>query len=518
MRALSFGTGATGVAVALLLSACSHAPVGPDYQVPAQALAAQPGASAPFAEAAPALYSAEALPAAWWRLYDDPRLDGLVQQALAHNTDLRQAVANLARERALEAEVAGDRRPSVSVSGGPAWGHQSGLSLLEPGVTPKARWLTDAGLQVGVPLDWFGQLQRAAEAAQASREAAEAATDLARVQVAAGTTRAYAEACAIGLQLRSAQTSVRLQDEAVGLTRRLHDAGRAGVTDVERAQGQLERLRAALPPLQARRQSALYRLATLTGALPQALPAGVSDCDTPPQVRGVIPVGDGAALLRRRPDVRQAERQLASATARIGVATADLYPHIRLGLSVHSASPATDFLGSDSVGWSLGPLISWTLPNTGAAQARIARAEAGTQAALARFDGTVLTALRETETALNAYARELDRHAALLTARQHEATVAEQARRLYQRGRTGYLPALDAQRSLASAEAELAASEAALADDQAQLFLALGGGWQPEASAAAPQPAQQLAGSGALSTSQAFKASATYIKAGPPPM
>jgi outer membrane protein TolC len=211
----------------------------------------------------------------------------------------------------------------------------------------------------------------------------------------------------------------------------------------------------------------------------------VADCDTPPQLGGLIPVGDGAALLRRRPDVRQAERQLAAATARIGVATADLYPHIRLGLSVQSAGPATDFLGSDSVGWSLGPLISWTLPNTGAVQARIAQAEAGTAGALAHFDGTVLTALRETETALNAYARELDRRAALRAARAQEATVAEQAQRLYQSGRTGYLPALDAQRALAGAEAELAASEAALADDQALLFLALGGGWQAEA--AAPQ-------------------------------
>ena len=467
------------------LTGCGQLPVGPDYRLPTQALAAQPATSAPFAQADAALYSAQPLPAAWWKLYDDARLDGLVQQALAHNTDLRQAVANLARERALEAEVAGARRPSVGVNGGVVMGHPSGLDYLAPGYTPTPEWETSAGLAVSLPLDWFGQLQRQAEAAQASREAAEAAADLARVQVAAGTTRAYAEVCALGLQLRSARRSVQLQDEAVALTQRLHEAGRTGVTDVARAQGQLEHLRAALPPLQARRQSALYRLATLTGALPQALPAGVADCDTPPQLSGLIPVGDGAALLRRRPDVRQAERQLAAATARIGVATADLYPHIRLGLSVQSAGPATDFLGSDSVGWSLGPLISWTLPNTGAVQARIAQAEAGTQAALAHFDGTVLTALRETETALNAYARELDRRAALRAARAQEATVAEQAQRLYQSGRTGYLPALDAQRALAGAEAELAASEAALADDQALLFLALGGGWQAEA--AAPQ-------------------------------
>jgi len=269
-----------------------------------------------------------------------------------------------------------------------------------------------------------------------------------------------------------------LQQQALDISVRLQQAGRVGITDASRARSQLQLLKAAIPPLQARRQAALYRLATLTGELPQDFPPDVAECRMPPRVAGTIPVGDGAALLRRRPDIRQAERQLAAATAGIGVATADLYPRVSLGLSLGSASLGNDFLGKDSFSYNVGPLISWTIPNTGVVRAHIAQANANANGALAKFDGTVLTALRETQTALEVYARELDRHAALQAARDDSATVADQARRLYQSGRTGYLEALDAERGLASSEATLAASDAELSDDQVSLFLALGGGWE----------------------------------------
>ncbi len=462
------------LAAAAGLAAC--AAVGPDYRQPPEALASRPAAARPFA-GAPA--DAAPLPAHWWRLYRDPLLDRLVAQALAHNTDLRQAVANLERERAIEAEVAGARYPAIGLNGGPSFGHASGLSLLQPGHQPPAAFNYSAGASLSYQVDLFGQIRRGIEASAADTQAAEAALDLVRVHVAGGTARAYAEACATGLRLDIARRSVALQQEAVEVTERLQRAGRAGAIDAHRARAQLGQLDAALPPLEAARQGALYRLATLTGALPQDFPREVADCAVPPRDAGALPVGDGAALLRRRPDIRQAERGLAAATARIGVATAELYPKITLGLSGASAGHAEGFGRKDTFAWSLGPLISWTVPNTGAAQARIAQAEAGTRAALAKFDGTVLTALRETETALDTYARELDRRAALEAARDQSAKVAEQARRLYRNGRTGYLDALDAERSLAAAEAALAASEAQLADDQVVLFMALGGGWEP---------------------------------------
>ncbi len=467
--------------LAAALAACSTAPKGPDYRVPPESVALQPRAAQPLAEqqAAADTFSAQPLPAHWWRLFNDARLDALVQQALARNTDLREASARLERVQALLAEEQGGERVHGSTRAGPQYGHPSGLSLLSPGKVPPTTTRYDSGLQLSYQLDLFGQLRRGIEAAQANTEAAQAALDLVKVHVAAGTARAYAEACASGQRLEAARRSVDLQQQSLALTERLQQAGRVGSMDAARARSQLEQLQAALPPLRAQRQAALYRLATLTGALPEDFPPELAECHAAPQVQGVIPVGDGAALLRRRPDIRQAERELHAATARIGVAIADRYPKISLGLGLGSAGYGSSPLRKDTISWGLGPLISWTLPNDGVSDARIAQAEAATRQAAAHFDGVVLTALRETETALNQYARELDRRASLQAARDAAAEVAAQARRLYQGGRVGYLESLDADRALAAADAALAASEAQLVDEQVQLFLALGGGWEP---------------------------------------
>ncbi len=472
-------------AAAVWLAACTT--VGPDYRQPDDAVAAKPEAAAPFEGArssrrsgdAPTAgpYSQAPLPAHWWRLYDDPLLDQLVAQALASNTDLRQAAANLERVEALETEVQGASQPAIAVNGGPSYGHVSGLSLLQPGAVPPNAFHYSAGAAVSYQVDLFGQLRRASEAAHASTESASAALDLVRVSVAAGTARAYADVCSLGLRLQSARKSAELQQEAVEASQRLQQAGRVSAIDVSRAKSQAQQLLAALPPLKAQREGAVYRLAVLTGTPPQAFSREVADCVAPPQLAGAVPVGDGAEMLRRRPDVRQAERELAATTARIGVAVADRYPKITLGLAASSAGTAAGFGRSDTFAWSLGPLISWTLPNTGIVDARIAQAEAGTRMAAAKFDGTVLAALRETETALSAYAHELDRHASLRASRDEASTVAEQARRMYRGGKVGYLDALDAERSLAASEAALAASDAELVTDQVTLFLALGGGW-----------------------------------------
>jgi outer membrane protein TolC len=205
----------------------------------------------------------------------------------------------------------------------------------------------------------------------------------------------------------------------------------------------------------------------------------VAACATPPRLDQPIPVGDGASLLARRPDVRAAERDLAAATARIGVATAELYPDINLGLSVGSASgSAGDLFSGSGFRYSLGPLISWTFPNMAVARSRIAQAEAGAQGALARFDGTWLGALEETESALTRYANGLDRVAALRRARANGLEAARIARLRYQAGRESFQIVLDVERTLAETEATLAQAEAQLSTDVIALFLALGGGWQ----------------------------------------
>lgn len=469
----------TAAAAGALLAGCAHPPVGPDYVPPAPLSLAQSPSAGTFRSAGGDAADTT-LPPHWWRLYDDRQLDALVTQALEHNTDLRQAVANLERDQALAAEVRGQERPTVAASGGPGFGHVSGLSLLQRDHEPPSRGTYSAGISLSYQLDLFGQLRRAIEAAEAGTGAAQAALDLVRVNVAAGVAHAYAQACSSGYRLRTAQESIRLQEEATRLSKRLQQAGKVGEIDMARAQGQLEQLRAALPPLRAQRQGALYRLATLTGTAPRDFPAAVATCEQPPRLAGLLPVGDGAALLRRRPDVRQAERSLAVATARIGVATADLYPKVSLGLSASSAGFLASFGNRETLGYSLGPLINWTLPHTGVARARIAQAEAATRVAAARFDGTVLTALREAETALDVYARELERHAALSAARDQSAIAARQAHTLYVNGKTAQLEALDAERTLAASEAALATSAALLAEDQVAVFMALGGGWEPD--------------------------------------
>lgn len=458
-----------------LLAAC--ATVGPDYQVPADAAIHREGAAAPFSSAAEAPFDASPLPAQWWRLYHDATLDGLIEKAFAANANLRVASANLARARAVlnEAEVA--RHPGISANAAPGYGRPSAAArgFREP--LPDAASY-DTGVNISYQVDLFGKIARAIEAAEADTEATQAAYDLARITLAADTAHAYVDACSAGKQIEVAQRSVELQQQLVKATEQRTRAGRGTVLDLSRARGQLEQLRAAVPSLQAQRRTALYRLSVLTGEVPKNVPSAVEQCVAAPQLASPIPVGDGATLLRRRPDIRQAERGLAGATARIGVATADLYPSISLGLSAGSTGALEQFGAANAFRWSVGPLISWTLPVTGSARSRIAQAEAGNEAALARFDAVVLNALRETESALTVYARELDRNASLKAARDQSALAAQQARTLYRYGRTDFLTTLDADRTLASAESALSASDALLASDQVNLFLGLGGGWE----------------------------------------
>ena len=482
-------------AVAASLAACTT--VGPDYHLPKEAVINRQGANAPFVASSEPVFKKAPLPAQWWRLYDDPTLDKLIEKALVANTDLRIAAANLARARGVldEAKMAGV--PTVGANATATYGRASAAAkgLADP--LPDG-WSHDGGVTASYQIDLFGKIARGIEAADAETEAAQAALDLARVTVAADTAKAYVDACSSSRQIIVANQSVGLQEQSVDTTERLVRAGRGTQLDISRARSQLGQLKAAVPPLQAQHRTALFRLAVLTGELPSAVPKDVEQCSTIPKTASAIPVGDGASLLRRRPDIRQAERSLAAATARIGVATADLYPSISLGLSGGSTGPMSTLGDANALRWGIGPLISWTLPVTGTARSRIAQAEAGSDAALARFDATVLNALRETESALTAYARELDRNGALKAARDHSALASQQADKLYRYGRTDFLTTLDANRTLASTESTLAASDAQLAKNQVSVFLALGGGWEkkslvpPAAKPTAPQqPASQ---------------------------
>lgn len=458
----------------LVLTACTT--VGPNYKLPDEAKINASTAQGAFLGATSKAVSQDPVPAGWWKLYDDPVLNSLVEEALAANTDLRVAAANLARARAIAGEADDAGGFKVGASAAAMHARESGEQFLRAEPLPVEN-LADVGLKVSYQVDLVGRLKRAAEAAHADEEASQAALDLARVSVAADVARAYVEACANGHELAVAQRSVDLQARSLMVTRKLVKAGRGTAVDITRAQAQLDLSRASLPTFQSRRRAALYKLATLTGKPPAEFPKAVEACVVPPTLARPIPVGDGAALLKRRPDVRQAERTLAGATARIGVATAALYPSITLGAGAGSTGLLADIGTAPANRWGLTSLISWTLPGEGE-RARIRQAEAGADGAFARFDGVVLTALRETETSLDAYAHDLQRQAALRAARDQAQLAESQAQRLYRAGRSPYLAGLDALRTLTVAEAQLAAADGQVATDQVNLFLALGGGWE----------------------------------------
>lgn len=457
----------------LALSACT---AGRDYHVPEQAAAHVPAASAPFLGARDSAFRTERLPDHWWRLYSDPLLDGLVTEALAANRDLRAADANLRAATAIVRETEASRTVQTTLGGGAALARPYGTGGSLPGTLGY-----DLGGSVSYPLDLAGRIRRAIEAARADAESIQAVRDNVRVTVAAAVTRAYAAACTANVRIAAANRVLGIQRQTFMATRRLQQGGRATAFDVTRAQAAVEQSEALVPALTGARQAALFELATLLGRPAAAYPREVERCQALPLVPRPIPVGDGAALIRRRPDVREAERALAAATARIGVATADLYPQVSLGGSAGFTGPVSAFAGGNAFHISLGPLISWTFPNRRLVRARIEQAGAGADSALAQFDGTVLEALRETETALSTYARTRDQVAALSRARDSAARAVRQAGQLARFGRGTFLDTLSAQGTLADAEASLAGAQTALVDAQVTLFLALGGGWQEEA-------------------------------------
>lgn len=454
------------------LGACT---VGPDYHLPDEAKINAAAGQGRFVSAESDTASQAPVPQGWWHLYDDALLDRLEEEALAANTDLRVAAANLARAEALQDEADGAHDVKAGASFAAERTQLSGQSYLLPVQMP-SQYLGSGGLHVAYQMDLFGRLERAAQAAAADREASIAGLELAEITVAAEVARAYTEACSAGNEQKAAERNLSLQQRTQAVTEKLVDAGRESTTAVTHAQALVDQARSVIPQFQARQKLALFRLAVLTGHPPAEYPRQVEACAQPPKLSYPLPVGDGAALLKRRPDIRQAERGLAAATARIGMMTAALYPDITLGASAGSIGVLDALTLPSAEYWELGPTISWSLPDR-ASFARIDVATAATTAALARFDGVVLNALRETESSLTVYARDLERNAGLHAARDHFAEAAAQTETLYVAGRSPYLNNLSASRDLAQAELALAVSDDQLAADQISVFLALGGGW-----------------------------------------
>jgi len=461
------------VGMGLLLSACTV--VGPDYSLPDKAAVNRPDLQGELAGSSKNVVSAP-VPADWWRLYHDPKLDELVRQALVSSTDLRVAAANLQRARfqMSEADAAGGW--SGTAKAGAQRLQEAGQAYLLPEKVPVAN-VGDVGLTTSYQFDLFGVLQRGIEAAQANADATQAAADTARITLVADVVRAYTRVCAANEERNIALHSLDLQKQGLSLTQRLRDAGRGDETQVTRSQTQFRSLRAELPRYEAAQKSALYRLSMLLARPLNQLPKGVAECAELPHIAQVMPVGDGAALLKRRPDVRQAERRLAMSTAAIGVATGELYPDISIGATVGTVG-ILDELGDPSTNrWGFGGVINWTIPSNGA-RARIHIAEASNQVALARFDGVVLNAIREAQIGLSQYTALLQRRDALVETEESARQAADQTHRFFLAGRESFLADLQATRTYTDITAQLAAANTQVAMGQIDLFLALGGGWE----------------------------------------
>ncbi len=469
----------TGLA-ALTLSACA---VGPHYvspKTPPHAAGSFVSADRPeFAESAP-------LPPGWWRLYQDAVLDDLVKEALSENQDLKVAAANLAYAEGLLEEARSGRFPTTNLTAAaPSYGRS--VSQVIAGAAASTSYA--AGLIASYQVDLFGRIARGVQAARANAEASLAAEDVVRVTVAAQTAAAYANICGYGEQLDVARRSVALVQEAYDLTAAERDAGALSNFDLSREGVVLGQAKGAIAPLEGQRRAALFTLAALLGKPPSEVPAAAAACHTPPRLVQPLPVGNGADLLRRRPDLRAAERSLASATARIGVAEADLYPTITLGGAVNNAASSITGIGTTShATYSVGPMLSWSFPNILTAHARVKQASAQAAAALAGFDGAVLRALSEAEKALSAYGSELDHHTALVDVRTNADEALRLAKIQFEAGSVSFLDLISAESAAVAADQAVALSDQTLSTNQIAVFQALGGGWEGDRSTPSAKP------------------------------
>jgi NodT family efflux transporter outer membrane factor (OMF) lipoprotein len=459
--------------VALILAGCA---VGPDYHPPELPA----GSLAPLVNINPDLESAADTPDAWWRLYSDPKLDAFILEAFHANKDLAAAQANLTSARAVLDEARAGHLPDTDM-------HVSGTYGRDPvtdeilefgGHRPRTTWILEDIFSLSYELDLFGHVTREIEEAKDQAEASAAARDTLRAAVAAETARAYVRICMLGIELAVARESADVTAHEAKIASDRHDAGANSLFDVVRTEGLAASTKAAVPELDGERKVTLYELTALLGRTPQQAPVDALSCTTAPQLAGRFPIGDGASLLRRRPDVRQAERELAAATARVGVATADLYPRISLTGFYGGVGPNLPTLSKEAgLAWGVGPSISWTFPNQSGPRARVREAEAGGEAALDHFDGVVLKALRETEQALAHYRADLDGRGSLGLAQTKADKAYHFAHDAFLSGSISTLDVLTSEEALVSANNAVAKADAAIADDQIALFQALGGGW-----------------------------------------
>ena len=454
----------TPLALLLAVAACAQ---GPDYVPPRAEIPA--GWSLPLATAPQGRE--------WWQAFDDPQVAALVVRALAANPDLAAAEAAVRAARALADKAAGGTLPELDLSAGASRSRNPASE--SGGVKTKARTATalSTGFDASWELDLWGKLGRGVEVAIATAEASRAEADGVRLTLIGDVVRSYVELRGYQLRLSVAEQTVAAYADTVVLTEAKFQAGTGSGLDLVRAQAQLASSRAELPSLQAELRARLHALSIRTAQAPTALAALLAARAPVPALVAAPGLGVPADLVRRRPDLRQAERTLAAATAEIGVAEADLYPSLTLSGSVGlSAVSAGSLLELAARTWSFGPSLLLPVFDGGTRRAELAYRRALAEQAEQQWRGAVLTALGEVEDSLVAWDQQVKRRDALVAAVATSRAALDLATELNAKGMSSYLDVLDAQRELRDLEAQLAEAQVAVVSDLVALYKALGGG------------------------------------------
>ncbi|MCC6143263.1 MAG: efflux transporter outer membrane subunit [Candidatus Hydrogenedentes bacterium] len=487
----------------VLLGGCV---VGPDYARPEVPLGVeQPG----VAETAPVTYEAPATD--WWQILDDPMLEGYIERTVASNLQLQIVAARVREARALRGIAAANFYPQVSLRATAQHRVDSEETGLGGGSLPflnfgpeRERNLFDVSFDAGWEIDFFGGTQRRVEAADARVTALEENARDVIISLIAEVARNYLELRGTQRQIALAEQNVALLQDAHRLVSAQYEAGAVGDFEVARSDAETLATEAMIPNLRAEVYASAYRLAVLMGAPPETLLDELLNATPLPAPPDRVPVGLRSDLLLRRPDLRRAERELAAATAAIGVATADLYPHISLtGTAGLQAAQFGDLFRSSAGAWSIGPAIRWPLLQGGRVQANIEAAQARADAAYLAYQQAVLAALDEVEAALVRYGEELNTRGKLEAAAAAQHRVLDLAQTRYDEGATEYFTVLDAQRQVIALDTRLAESETRSMLRLVAVYKALGGGWEPFA----PEPAAMSYGPGQNPSSVAGDAS-----------
>jgi multidrug efflux system outer membrane protein len=465
----------------LLIAGCR---VGPDYVAP------KPSVPASFAEASGDTRPGSEGPFiddAWWRSFADTTLDTLIEQALKSAPDLAEAQARVREARALQGIAGAGRYPSADATG--EYARNLGSDNVPTGVPPGGLGpgihsnLWQAGFDASWEIDIFGGIRRNIEAADASYQAA--AEDRADVTLTllAEVARDYIDLRGAQRRIEVARENLAIEQDLLALTHSLLTAGLAPQQDLLRAEAQVRDIQAAIPTFETDERAAAYRIAALIDRPFAEVSAELSAPRPIPQSGSLVPVGLPSDLLKRRPDVRAAERRIAAANARIGAAQADLYPHFSLtGVAGLESLSFSTFGNASSGYYQIGPGVTWRIFDAGKIRFQVQAESARTAAATAAYERSVLNAFRDVETALVSYANTKVRRDELAAESAADAQATDIAKLLYQRGVESFLPVLDAERSLYAADDALAQSERDSALALIALYKSLGGGW-PSASA-----------------------------------